>query len=136
MEKEKIVEQLDKIYESHYETFLLWLRQHRHLPTLIRMLLKEDREGMDKELAIIWARDHFSTDIPSEHECIAEFTGIIVGESENYLKLRYIKADTHRKDSAEEYHHVMKSTITDKLIFPFRVSSIFGLTRLPTDVQK
>lgn len=136
MEKKEVTEQLDKIYDSHYETFILWLRQHRHLPTLIRMLLKDDKEGMDKELALIWARDHFSTDLPEEHDCIAEFVGVIVGETKNYLKLRYVKADAKQEKSAEEYHNVMKSTITDKLIFPFRVSSIFGLTRLPTDAQK
>lgn len=133
MQAEEVWDQLEKIYDSHYEAFLSWLRNHRHLPTIIQMALKGDIKGLDQKLAIIWARDHFSTDIPDADDCIAEFIGIIVDESKNYLKLRHIKADIHREDSGEEYHKVMKSAIIDKLIFPFRVSSIFGLTKSQKD---
>ena len=67
------------------------------------------------ELVCIRAYDHFSSDDDNnDHECIAEFCGVIIEETKLYLKLRHIKADINRGGSAEEYHHILKVAIIEE----------------------
>ncbi len=66
---------------------------------------------------LIDALDHFSTVNKAEKMCISRFVGEYVGEDDNYIILRHIKADIQDDDSAEELHKVLKSTILNKLKF-------------------
>lgn len=60
---------------------------------------------------MVEALDHFSTEIVGEHEVIARFIGEYIGEDENYIMLRHIKADLKDEDSGEEIHKVLKKVI-------------------------
>lgn len=63
---------------------------------------------------MIEALDHFSTEIIGEQEVITRFIGEFIGENDNYIFLRHLKADIKNEDSAEEIHKVLKKVILRK----------------------
>lgn len=63
---------------------------------------------------MIEALDHFSTEFVEEDEVIARFIGEFIGEDDNYISLRHVKADINNEDSVEEVHKVLKKVIVRK----------------------
>jgi len=66
------------------------------------------------KIMMIEALDHFSTEFVEEDEVIARFIGEFIGEDDNYISLRHVKADINNEDSVEEVHKVLKKVIVRK----------------------
>lgn len=77
-------------------------------------------------IAVIQARDHFSTDDPTEKSCIVLFIGEIIEETDIYIRLRHIKANLYGVNSAEEYHCVLKSAIHVKHVLECPIKPLIG----------
>jgi len=63
------------------------------------------------KVMVVEALDHFSTEVNIEPHCIARFIGEYIGENENYIALRHIKANIDDENSAEEIHKILKKAI-------------------------
>ncbi|KKM63529.1 hypothetical protein LCGC14_1510590 [marine sediment metagenome] len=62
-------------------------------------------------LMVVEALDHFSTEVVIEPHCIARFIGEYMGENDDYIALRHIKANIDDENSAEEIHKILKKAI-------------------------
>lgn len=63
------------------------------------------------KIMVIDALDHFSTEVDIEPHCIVRFIGEYIGENDDYIALRHIKANIDDENSAEEIHKILKKVI-------------------------